>query len=200
MPVQPQPSAGYGPGLTYPSGGYPIPGEPQQGGGFLRSAMQTAAGVAAGALAFEGVESLMHGFGHAAGYGSEFAGPGFGAAAYGQRPEEIVNNYYGDVSPHEHTGDIASTGVDRRDDLSGHPQDLSQLRNTSDSGDGGRLQDASYVTANADDSNADDLSGTTDSDYSASPDDSMLADDVGSDQDSGGDDSGGFDSGGDSGF
>src|ERR1700730_5512042 len=55
------------------------------GGGFLRGAMQTAAGVAAGALAFEGVESLMHGFGHAAGYGG---GQGFGGFDGGQRPVE----------------------------------------------------------------------------------------------------------------
>jgi hypothetical protein len=55
--------------------------------------MQTAAGVAAGALAFQGIESLMHGFGHAAGYGQDFGG--FGGE--GQRPvEEVVNNYYGD--------------------------------------------------------------------------------------------------------
>jgi uncharacterized protein len=67
---------------------------PPQGGGFLQGAMQTAAGVAAGALAFEGIESLMHGFGHAAGYGG---GQGFGGfGGDGQRPEEIVNNYYGD--------------------------------------------------------------------------------------------------------
>ena len=38
---------------------------PMQGGqpSFLRGAMQTAAGVAAGALAFEGVESILHGMG-----------------------------------------------------------------------------------------------------------------------------------------
>ena len=76
----------------YPSqqpafGGSPY-GAPSQGGGFLRGAAQTAAGVAAGALAFEGVESLMHGFGNAA------TGMGGG----GGRPEEIVNNYYGDSS------------------------------------------------------------------------------------------------------
>src|SRR4051812_18956120 len=60
---------GAGPGLAYPTGGYPIPNAPApQQGGFLRSAMTTAAGVAAGALAFQGIESLMHGFGHAAGY------------------------------------------------------------------------------------------------------------------------------------
>ena len=73
------------------AGGYGAP--MGGGGGFLRSAAQTAAGVAAGALAFEGIESLMHGFGHAAGYGQDFGGFGGG----GQRPvEEVVNNYYGD--------------------------------------------------------------------------------------------------------
>ncbi len=78
-----------------PVGGYPQYGAPMGmggGGGFLQGAMQTAAGVAAGALAFEGIESLMHGFGHAAGYG----GQGFGGFDGGQRPEEVVNNYYGD--------------------------------------------------------------------------------------------------------
>jgi len=56
---------------------------------FLRGAAQTAAGVAAGALAFEGVRSL---FEHP-GYGG---GGGFlGGGGYGGAPqEEIVNNYY----------------------------------------------------------------------------------------------------------
>jgi hypothetical protein len=192
-------SAGYGPGLAYPSGGYPVPGM-AQGGGFLRSAMQTAAGVAAGALAFEGIESLMHGFGHAAGYGTEFVGPGFGSAGFGGEPrEEIVNNYYGDATPHEHSGDTS----DRLADSS------SQFGNAADLGDGTRLHDASYVTDQQGDADthADDLSGTSDSDsgtdYSAEGDDSMLSDDVsdpgsGSDFSSGADDSGGdFDSGGD---
>lgn len=100
---QPQPSAyqpvpnyappppGYGQsgyGQPYPpqAGGFGAP----QGGGFLRGAMQTAAGVAAGALAFQGVESLMHGFG-----GHESGGfGGFGGGENG-RPE-VINNYYGD--------------------------------------------------------------------------------------------------------
>jgi uncharacterized protein len=81
-----------------PQYGAPPPqyGAPQGmgGGGFLRGALQTATGVAAGALAFQGIESLMHGFGHEAGYGG---GQGFGSFDGGQRPaEEIVNNYYGD--------------------------------------------------------------------------------------------------------
>jgi uncharacterized protein len=93
-PSQPQ----FTPVPSYPSPPY---GTPQyaapQSGGFLRTAAQTAAGVAAGALAFQGIESLMHGFGHSAGYGS-----GIGGFADTSRPEEIINNYYGDASPHEH--------------------------------------------------------------------------------------------------
>ena len=101
----PPPPQGYAQqqGQPYPpyapvGGGYGAPqyGPPvgMGGGGFLQNAMQTAAGVAAGALAFQGIESLMHGFGHAAGYGDE---QGFGGFDGGQRPtEEVVNNYYGD--------------------------------------------------------------------------------------------------------
>jgi hypothetical protein len=87
---------------TYPAPGYAPQYAPAPGGGssFLRSAATTAAGVAAGALAFEGVESLMHGFGHSAGFGgggfggNEFGG--FGGGGFGERPieENVVNNYY----------------------------------------------------------------------------------------------------------
>jgi hypothetical protein len=101
-PPPPPPPQGYPPPQAYPPQAYPqyapvgygAPMGMGGGGGFLRGAMQTAAGVAAGALAFEGIESLMHGFGHAAGYGG---GQGFGGFDGGQRPvEEVVNNYYGD--------------------------------------------------------------------------------------------------------
>jgi uncharacterized protein len=166
-PVQAQFSGGgYGPGLAYPSGGYPIAGAPSAGGGFLQSALQTATGVAAGALAFEGIESLMHGFGHAAGYGTDFGGSG------GGRPGEIINNYYEGDSPREHGGDAGS-----------------------------RLDEASYVTDGSNQqgdeiTNADDLSGTGDTDYSSQGDDSMLSDSVGGD--SGGDFGGGDFGGGDS--
>ena len=88
----PPPPQAYPPPPAYPQyapvSGY---GPPMGGGGFLQNAMQTAAGVAAGALAFEGIESLMHGFGRAAGYGQGFGGFDGG----GQRPE-VINNYYGD--------------------------------------------------------------------------------------------------------
>jgi hypothetical protein len=96
-----------------PPYGAPQYGAPQYVGvppsqpSFLRSAAQTAAGVAAGALAFEGVEALLHGgFGHpgmgmgmggwgmpGVGYGM---GPGMGMGMGYERPmeENIVNNYY----------------------------------------------------------------------------------------------------------
>jgi hypothetical protein len=78
-------------------------GGPFGQGSFLRSAAQTAAGVAAGALAFEGVESLLHGgFGHPGfgmGMGGYGMGGGWGMPGMGmgyERPieENVVNNYY----------------------------------------------------------------------------------------------------------
>ncbi len=94
--------------VVYESQPVPSYGMPQSGG-FLRSALQTATGVAAGALAFEGIESIMHGFGHASGYG-----PGFGGFGESSRPEEIVNNYYGDTAPHEHSEHLSPDIEDRR--------------------------------------------------------------------------------------
>lgn len=74
--------------MMYPAP--PVSSGPFGGGGFLQGALQTAAGVAAGEMAFAGMESLFHGFG-GGGYGGGFGG-GFG----GGRPEEIINNYYDD--------------------------------------------------------------------------------------------------------
>ena len=71
---------------------------PSGAGSFLRSAATTAAGVAAGALAFEGIESLMHGHGPGfggGGFGSGWGGgPGFGTGAPAE--ETVINNYYDD--------------------------------------------------------------------------------------------------------
>jgi hypothetical protein len=78
---------------------YTQPGFGMGGSGFLRGAMQTAAGIAAGELAFQGIESLFHGFG-GGGDGGGFGGGGYG----GGRPEEIVNNYYEDGDRHEEHG------------------------------------------------------------------------------------------------
>lgn len=93
----PPPPPGYATGYAQP-----------QSGGFLRSAMQTAAGVAAGALAFESIEGLLHGFGHAAGYGSGFGG--FGGS---DRPE-VINNYYGDTEDRPHDEHLSPDIEDRR--------------------------------------------------------------------------------------
>jgi hypothetical protein len=88
---------------------------PSPAGSFLRSAATTAAGVAAGALAFEGIESLMHGGG--GGWGG-----GFGSGA---RPveETVVNNYYDDPQRAgglgEHSEPEASFG-DRPEGHEGH--------------------------------------------------------------------------------
>jgi hypothetical protein len=130
------------PQYAQPGYGQPAYGQPQ-GGGFLRSAMQTATGVAAGALAFEGIESLMHGFDHHAGYGMG----GFDGG--GSRPE-IINNYYdddrnrGDLSNRfENAGGHPSSDIeDRRDDSfadsnNAYADTDSFVDNTSSADDGG---------------------------------------------------------------
>jgi hypothetical protein len=69
-------------------------------GSFLRSAGTTAAGIAAGALAFEGIKSMFGGVEHLFGFGNEprFGGSGFlgggGFGGGGPVEETVVNNYY----------------------------------------------------------------------------------------------------------
>ena len=143
----PPPPQGYPPQPTQAYPQYAPVGAPPQygapmgmggGGGFLQGALQTAAGVAAGALAFEGVESLMHGFGHAAGYG----GQGFGGFDGGQRPvEEVVNNYYGDDRGESGSHDASAaerTEGDREDQDSGGGDDRNSLYGSSDDGGSGQ--------------------------------------------------------------
>jgi hypothetical protein len=140
---------------SYAPAGYGDYGMPQQGG-FLRGAMQTAAGVAAGALAFEGIESLMHGFGHSAGYG-------FGDT---DRPETI-NNYYGDSAGHDHAA-LSPDIEDRRGESR-----FSQAVDSNDHGDG--LMDNS--SDNDDNSYNDDSSSLDDSSDFSSDFDSGGGDD-----------------------
>src|SRR5258707_15826536 len=156
------PQQGYAPPQAYPQyapvgGGY---GAPMGGGGFLRGAMQTAAGVAAGALAFQGIESLMHGFGHAAGYGQEFGG--FGGE--GQRPvEEVVNNYYGDDrgehGGHEVSADERALGEQQDRDFGSldSKSDRDSLYGSSDDG-GSSLNDNGDSSFDGGGSNLDDTS------------------------------------------
>jgi hypothetical protein len=157
--AQPQytPAPSYAPPTAYA----PTYGAPQSGG-FLRGAMQTATGVAAGALAFEGIESLMHGFGHAGG------GSGFGSFGESDRPE-IINNYYGDASPHEHADHLSPDIEDRRGESR-----FSDAVDNNDHGDS--LMDSNDTTSDF----ADDSSNFDDSS------------DLGSDFDSGGGDDSSF--------
>lgn len=111
---------------------------------FLRGAMQTAAGVAAGALAFEGVESVLHGLGGGGGYG-------WGGGGFGGRPEEtVINNYYDDPGQgggEQHFHESSDQGgaqfndanyVSNDDDQNfGDPGDNSNMDDGSDFGDSG---------------------------------------------------------------
>ena len=163
-PQQYAPQSQYGTPQAYPA--------PGGGSSFLRSAATTAAGVAAGALAFEGVESLMHGFGHEAGFGG---GGGFGGmgGGYGERPEEtVVNNYYDEPRGNDDRG---------RDDRGGYDSSS----NREDRDDRGS-DNAAYDTSQTDDlepqvDQADDVNV---SDDSGSFDDASLGNDSGSDDSS----------------
>lgn len=144
---------------------------PSAGPSFLRGAAQTAAGVAAGALAFEGIRALFSHPGYGgAGFGG-FGNPGFGG---GPVEETVVNNYYdspggNDLGPGgEHYAGGPNTGSDIY-----APDDASNLDNTS---------------------NVEDVSGVDDS---TQFDDSGQYDDTGDFGDSGGfDNGGGFDDSG----
>jgi hypothetical protein len=181
--AQPQQQQGYVPVPQYgtpqqygQTAGYPPPAYAPGSGGssFLRSAATTAAGVAAGALAFEGVESLMHGFGHAAGFGG-YGGLGSGVGEFSGRPEEtVINNYYdspgtgmadgnAEIQQFAHEGD---SGLNTQ-------QDLASDVNVDDAG--GQLQ------ADTDLPTLDDDSGSYDD---ASLDDGGSSDDGGSFDDS----------------
>lgn len=116
------------------------------GGGFLRSALTTAAGVAGGALLFQGISGLLH---HNSGaFGPALASsPQFG----GGTPQvtevhETVNNYYG--------SDARDTGISDRDygstDLGGHDRG------------GHGFQDASYEQDYTDSDAGGDYDGGTD--------------------------------------
>jgi hypothetical protein len=192
-PPPPPPPQAY-PQQTYPpyapvGGGYgaapvqygapPQYGAPQGmgGGGFMRGALQTAAGVAAGALAFEGVESLMHGFGHEAGYGG---GQGLGGFDGGQRPtEEVVNNYYGDDrGGRDVSADEKSLGQQEDRDFGSHgasdtsSNDRDSLYGSDDSGSG---DDASFDSDSSSDDASFDDGGDLGDDGSGGGDDSSFA-------------------------
>jgi uncharacterized protein len=189
-PPPPYAPVGYGAG-PYPGG--PAYGPPPSmgmpgGGGFLQNAMQTAAGVAAGALAFQGIESLMHGFGHAAGYGGGSGLGGFDGAE--QRPTEtITNNYYDDNRGDQ--GDRGTHDVSSAERTLGDSENYTDNKddtlNTSgrDSLDGANDDTASDYDPNLNDASLDDNFDDTSNDNSGDNFDDGSNDDGGG----GGDDS-----------
>jgi len=144
-PGYPPPYApAYAPAFTQPA-------YPSAGGGFLRGALQTAAGVAMGEMAFESMESLFHGFGG-------------GPYGYGHPSESVVNNYYDDPSQHEHHTDDSSFYNPEHDasrqDLADQSssQDFTDIGNNSNNDIGGFGGDTSDFVDNSgfDDSGSDD--------------------------------------------
>ncbi len=161
-PAQPYPQYGQ---PQYQQAQYvPVGGQPS----FLRGAMQTAAGVAAGALAFEGVESILNGFGHGFGHdGYGLGGPGYGMGGFGmgERPvgETVINNYYDDP------GRGTERGEHHLQDQGAQSNDTGYNPRDNDSSDNLRGFDQNAVPAGdqdasafADTSNLDDQSGFAD--------------------------------------
>lgn len=89
------------------------------GGGFLQNAMATAAGVAGGALLFQGIENLM-------GHGGGFGGGGFASQ---NQPTEVINNYYMDQN-----GEDGAQGNDDQGSLMADNDDQGDLDNGFDDG------------------------------------------------------------------
>lgn len=127
----------YAPQYSAPSPAGPSPGSAPS---FLRGAAQTAAGVAAGALAFEGIQSLFSHPGY--GGGGFFGGGGFSGGAPVE--ETVVNNYYDsprdDYRTDDRGGDYTDTNVADSGQYDDQGQgDQTQYDDTSgsDFGDGG---------------------------------------------------------------
>lgn len=125
-PAQPYGQPGYAqPGYGQPMGG---PGGMMGGaggmmgggGGFLRSAAATAAGVAGGALLFQGISSL---------FGNHYAGGLMGGGMTPGLGESVVNNYYG--------SDAGAGGGDWSSDPGGAGGDWSSNAGAAGGGDSG---------------------------------------------------------------
>ena len=134
---------------------------PSAGSGFLRGALQTAAGVAGGSLIAQGIEDLM---GHHSGpFGGGFGGGGgfFGGGGYGggggggivENTTEVVNNNYIE----ERGGDHGFLGT------GGNDPGFQESQREDNQGDaersGGAFTDAGFNTGNPFDGPAPDLGG-----------------------------------------
>ena len=118
---------------------------PSSGGGFLKSALATAAGVAGGAALFQGIESLI---GHNAGaFGPALSERGVLPSETGNT--EIVNNYYND--PPAESGRETSERADYQPEVA--QNDLAQDQN---------IDFDPNLTADNDFSQNDDFGGSND--------------------------------------
>ena len=157
---------------------------PSAGGGFLRGALQTAAGVAGGSLIAQGIESLMgHHYGPFGGYGGGggFLGGGYGGGGGGiiENNTEVVNNY-----------------IDERGGGGSEPgyQETQREDNRGDvergDGGGGAFTDAGFNTSNPFDAPTDDAGGAAmDNTFDADNTDATSTDDFAGDSGGGNDDS-----------
>lgn len=196
----------------YPNQYAPPQYVPMQSGqpSFLRGAMQTAAGVAAGALAFEGVESILHGFGHGGGWGGPGmggfgAGPGGGFGGGFERPveETVINNYYDQPGPMGAGDQRVEQGLERDFGSPEHPGHEAVGQVDQGNRDGAQFANADYTGSGANeyagqfDQGAYDQGMENDTSAADTSVDDVQIDDSGSGfDDSGGLDSGGFDDGG----
>jgi len=186
----PPPPAGYVDPQYQPQ--YMPAGQPS----FLRGAMQTAAGVAAGALAFEGVEAVLHGLGGFGHPGFGWGGPGMGMGGFGMGPglgmmgggferpveETVINNYYDQPGGQ---GNMEHGGFE-------HGAEPQHFHASADQA-GAQISDASYQTS-GDDGQGSFENGSQDDNLVY--DDTAQSDDGGSDTGGGFEDGGGFDGGG----
>jgi hypothetical protein len=139
-----------------PAYAYPPPAPRGGAGGFLQGALTTAAGVAGGALLFQGIEGLL---GHNPGPFAGAVSPSGGFLG-GDRPAEnteIVNNYYNEGDENRDQLDPQQTDQDRADQTAyTDPQtdqdpdvnandDLTSDDNLFGGDDGGGGDDSSYV-------------------------------------------------------
>ncbi|MBV8820591.1 MAG: DUF2076 domain-containing protein [Acidobacteriaceae bacterium] len=157
--MQPAPGMQSGPGYAPP----PPAAAPSGMGSFLRTAGTTAAGVAAGALAFEGIRSMFGGVEHMLGFGNQ---PHYGGGSFlADEPREtVVNNYYENpqgydrdrddrgtdiadqIGPDSAMGfeDSAQDDTDQYDSDQGDSEQDLQDVDDSDVGDDGSVDDSSY--------------------------------------------------------
>jgi hypothetical protein len=156
-PVPPQPQQ-YAQPQQPPAYGYPPAQAPagRGSGGFLQSALSTAAGVAGGALLFQGIESLI---GHNPGPFAGSIAPSGGFFGGGEKPvenTEIINNYYDQLDPNKPDTQSASNqgGADQSAYSNTDPDpdpdptvtnDFASDSNDDFGGDTGGGDDTSYV-------------------------------------------------------